>query len=45
MIEFYIKSYTIRIYPNKHQMKIINQTLGACRWIYNDFLAMNIQRH
>jgi len=40
-----IKSYKIRIYPNKNQIKIINQTLGACRWIWNDYLAMNINNH
>lgn len=40
-----ITSYKIRIYPTKEQIKIIKQTLGSCRWVYNDFLAMNIQRH
>ena len=31
-------SYKIRIYPNKCQTNIINRTMGACRWIYNDYL-------
>ena len=33
-----IYSYKIRIYPNKEQISIINRTLGACRWIYNNYL-------
>jgi hypothetical protein len=28
----------IRIYPNKIQESIINRTMGACRWIYSDYL-------
>lgn len=40
-----IRSYKIRIYPNDNQIKIINQTLGACRWIWNDYLSMNINNH
>lgn len=33
-----ILSYKLRIYPNSTQEYIINRTLGACRFIYNNFL-------
>ena len=35
----------IRIYPNKTQERIIQQTMGACRWIYNQYLGYNIERY
>ena len=38
-----ILSYKIRIYPTYKQKKIINKTLDACRFIYNDYLAMTIE--
>lgn len=34
------KGVKFRIYPNKEQENIINQTLGCCRLIYNKGLAM-----
>ena len=34
------KGVKFRIYPNKKQPTIINQTLGCCRLIYNKGLAM-----
>ena len=34
------KGVKFRIYPNKEQQTIINQTLGCCRLIYNKGLAM-----
>lgn len=34
------KGIKFRIYPNKEQKNIINQTLGCCRLIYNKGLAM-----
>lgn len=38
-----IKSYKIRIYPNKSQMNLIEKTFGCCRFIYNYFLAKSIK--
>ena len=34
------KGIKFRAYPNKEQQKLINQTLGCCRLIYNKGLAM-----
>ncbi len=34
------KGVKFRIYPNREQKNIINQTLGCCRLIYNKGLAM-----
>ncbi len=34
------KGVKFRIYPNKEQKTILNQTLGCCRLIYNKGLAM-----
>ena len=34
------KGVKFRIYPNKSQQSLINQTLGCCRLIYNKGLAM-----
>lgn len=38
-----IKSYKIRIYPNKSQINLIEKTFGCCRFIYNYFLAKSIK--
>lgn len=38
------KTYKFRIYPNRSQINIISQTLGCCRFLYNDFIAKNKQR-
>ena len=40
-----IKSIELRIYPNKTQLKIINNTLGACNFVKNKYLEYNINRH
>lgn len=34
------KSIKLRIYPNKEQRNLINQTLGCCRLVYNMGLEM-----
>ena len=34
------KGYKYRIYPNKKQQNVINQTLGCSRFVYNRFLAV-----
>ena len=36
----YTKGFKFRIYPNTEQQKIINQTLGCARFVYNYFLAV-----
>jgi len=36
------KGVKFRIYPNKEQQNLINQTLGCCRFIYNKGLSMRI---
>ena len=40
-----IKFITLRIYPNKTQLKIINRTLGACNFVKNEYLAYNKKRY
>ena len=40
-----IKSIKLRIYPNKTQLKIINNTLGACIFIKNKYLEYNINNY
>ena len=40
-----IKSIKLRIYPNKTQLKIINDTLGACNFAKNKYLEYNINNY
>ena len=40
-----IKSIKLRIYPNRTQLKIINDTLGACNYIKNKYLEYNIDNY
>ena len=35
-----LKGVKIRIYPNKHQKKLIAKTFGCCRLVYNKGLAL-----
>lgn len=35
-----IKGLNIRVYPNKHQQKLIEQTFGCTRFVYNKVLGM-----
>lgn len=37
-----IKSHKIRIYPTREQEKLIHQTIGNCRFVYNHFLHKTI---
>ena len=40
-----VKTYKYRIYPNKEQKKIIDNTFAQCRFLYNYFLRENINRY
>ena len=40
-----MKVCKIRIYLNKTQLKLINETLGCCRYIYNLYLGYNIDNY
>ena len=40
-----IKSIKLRIYPNKTQLKIINNTLSVCNFIKNKYLEYNINNY
>src|SRR5713101_4921468 len=33
------KNFQYRLYPTKKQVRILNQTLEECRWLYNHLLA------
>lgn len=39
------KAYLYRIYPNKQQKEIIAKTFGSCRFVYNKYLAMRIDKY
>lgn len=39
------KAYKYRIYPNKDQKEIIQKTFGCCRFVYNKYLAMRIDKY
>ncbi len=37
------KGYKARLYPTKEQQNILKQTFGACRYVYNYYLAERIR--
>ena len=39
------KAYKYRIYPNKQQKEIIAKTFGSCRFVYNKYLAMRVDKY
>ena len=39
-----MKAYKTEIYPTKDQIKLIHQTCGNTRYIYNQFIAFNFER-
>lgn len=40
-----MKYYKVRIYPNKEQKEQINKHIGACRFIWNYMLELQINRY
>ena len=39
-----MKAYKTEIQPNKKQIELIHQTFGNTRYIYNQFIILNLQR-
>ena len=35
------RAYKVELKPTKQQIQKINQSLGVCRWLYNDYIAKN----
>ena len=33
------KTFKYRLYPNKHQQRLLDQQVEECRWLYNELLA------
>lgn len=36
-----LKAYKVEIKPTQKQIQKINQSIGVCRWLYNEYLAKN----
>ncbi|WP_102401711.1 RNA-guided endonuclease InsQ/TnpB family protein [Haloimpatiens massiliensis] len=36
-----LRAYKTEIHPTEEQKKKINQSIGVCRWLYNQYLAKN----
>jgi len=39
-----MKAYKTEIHPTKDQIKLIHQTCGNVRYVYNQFIAFNFER-
>lgn len=39
------KSFKYRIYPTKKQQELIQKTFGCCRFVYNKYLALKIDKY
>lgn len=40
-----MKTFKLRVYPNSTQQAQIERNFGACRFVWNELLNMQIQRH
>ena len=40
-----LKTFKVEMDPTEDQIKYFNQTMGACRWIYNHFIKVNDAIH
>ena len=38
-----LKAYKVEIKPTLKQIQKINQSIGVCRWLYNEYLVTNNQ--
>ena len=38
-----LKAYKVEIKPTQKQINKINQSIGVCRWLYNEYLTTNNQ--
>lgn len=38
-----MKAYKTEIYPNKAQIQLIHQTFGNTRFVYNNFISLNLE--
>lgn len=40
-----MKTFKVRLYPNCEQRNQIESNFGACRFVWNELLAMQTRRH
>lgn len=38
-----LKAFKTEIKPTEKQMQKINQSIGVCRWLYNEYISVNRQ--